>query len=400
MQRYVAPFESYLRHEQNASEMTVTSYLKDLQAYIDYCTDYLGEMPPAGEGDVDLIRGWLSSQMDKGLKAASVARRLSAIKAFYRYLLRISAIKSSPASRVRAPKGELPLPVYVPTEEIEHILEEGQGIRETDPIEFHRDRLILSVLYECGLRRSELANLLDKDVDLQRRQLKVLGKGRKERIVPFGQSLAEQMELWRELRGSLTVYDDTFFVSLRGQAMAGGQVYRIVRRALEHIPHLAQRGAHTLRHSFATDMLNSGADLVAIKELMGHSSLGVTVRYTHTSFRQLQQMYQAHPRAQKQVKTMDIRIQALHFDATDQLKEFIQKKVDKLSRFAEDIQAAEVILKVIKPEVANNKEASIKLILGGADLFADKVADSFEEAIDLATDALKHQLEKRKNAHK
>lgn len=357
-------------------------------------------MPPAGEGDVDLIRGWLSSQMDKGLKAASVARRLSAIKAFYRYLLRISAIKSSPASRVRAPKGELPLPVYVPTEEIEHILEEGQGIRETDPIEFHRDRLILSVLYECGLRRSELANLLDKDVDLQRRQLKVLGKGRKERIVPFGQSLAEQMELWRELRGSLTVYDDTFFVSLRGQAMAGGQVYRIVRRALEHIPHLAQRGAHTLRHSFATDMLNSGADLVAIKELMGHSSLGVTVRYTHTSFRQLQQMYQAHPRAQKQVKTMDIRIQALHFDATDQLKEFIQKKVDKLSRFAEDIQAAEVILKVIKPEVANNKEASIKLILGGADLFADKVADSFEEAIDLATDALKHQLEKRKNAHK
>lgn len=400
MQRYIAPFESYLRYEQNASDMTIVSYLGDLQAYMDYCTECLGEMPPATEGDVDLIRGWLSSQMDRGLKASSVARRLCSVKAFYRYLLRISAIKTNPASRVRAPKGERPLPVYVPTDEIEHILEDGKGIRETDPVEFHRDRLILSMLYECGLRRSELAGLLDRNVDLGKRQLKVFGKGRKERIIPFGQSLADQIELWRDLRGSLAVYADTFFVSLKGQAMTGGQVYRIVHRALAHIPNLAQRGAHTLRHSFATDMLNSGADLVAIKELMGHSSIDVTVRYTHTSFRQLQQMYQAHPRAQKQVKTMDIRIQALHFDATEQLKEFIQKKVEKLSRFAEDIQAAEVILKVVKPEVAHNKEASIKLILAGADLFADKVADSFEEAVDLATDALKHQLEKHKRAHK
>ena len=160
-----------------------------------------------------------------------------------------------------------------------------------------RDRLILTMLYECGLRRSELAGLRDAAVDTDQRQLRVLGKGRKERIVPFGASLAKGIIQWRALRTQVFGSVSSFFVSADGSAMKPSAVYQVAHTALATVPNLARRGAHVLRHTFATDMLNSGADLMLLRELMGHNSVSTTVRYTHTSFEQLKQIYQAHPRA-------------------------------------------------------------------------------------------------------
>lgn len=289
-------YENYLKYEQNFSALTVSAYTEDLKSYLESSSLFLGEELNPSEQDLDLVRRWLNGMMTKGDKASSVARRLASVKGFYKYLLKMGRISRNPIANLRPPRGEKPLPVYVPTNYINEILDE-----ELEPYDWValRNKLIVAVLYECGLRRSELAGLKDDDVDIEGRKLKVLGKGNKERIVPFGTGLAEELSKWRQIRDELFGESETFFLSLRGKPMTGEGVYAIVHKYLKAVPGLARRGAHALRHSFATDMLNNGADLIAIKELMGHSNVSTTVTYTHTSFKQLQKVYNAHPRAKK-----------------------------------------------------------------------------------------------------
>ena len=289
-------YENYLKYEQNFSALTVSAYTEDLKSYLESSSLFLGEELQPSVQDLDLVRRWLNGMMTKGDKASSVARRLASVKGFYKYLLKMGRISRNPIANLRPPRGEKPLPVYVPTNYINEILDE-----ELEPYDWValRNKLIVAVLYECGLRRSELAGLKDDDVDIEGRKLKVLGKGNKERIVPFGTGLAEELSKWRQTRDELFGESETFFLSLRGKPMTGEGVYAIVHKYLKAVPGLARRGAHALRHSFATDMLNNGADLIAIKELMGHSNVSTTVTYTHTSFKQLQKVYNAHPRAKK-----------------------------------------------------------------------------------------------------
>ena len=289
-------YENYLKYEQNFSALTVSAYTEDLKSYLESSSLFLGEELQPSEQDLDLVRRWLNGMMTKGDKASSVARRLASVKGFYKYLLKMGRISRNPIANLRPPRGEKPLPVYVPTNYINEILDV-----ELEPYDWValRNKLIVAVLYECGLRRSELAGLKDDDVDIEGRKLKVLGKGNKERIVPFGTGLAEELSKWRQTRDELFGESETFFLSLRGKPMTGEGVYAIVHKYLKAVPGLARRGAHALRHSFATDMLNNGADLIAIKELMGHSNVSTTVTYTHTSFKQLQKVYNAHPRAKK-----------------------------------------------------------------------------------------------------
>lgn len=289
-------YENYLKYEQNFSALTVSAYTEDLKSYLESSSLFLGEELQPSEQDLDLVRRWLNGMMTKGDKASSVARRLASVKGFYKYLLKMGRISRNPIANLRPPRGEKPLPVYVPTNYINEILDE-----ELEPYDWValRNKLIVAVLYECGLRRSELAGLKDDDVDIEGRKLKVLGKGNKERIVPFGTGLAEELSKWRQTRDELFGESETFFLSLKGKPMTGEGVYAIVHKYLKAVPGLARRGAHALRHSFATDMLNNGADLIAIKELMGHSNVSTTVTYTHTSFKQLQKVYNAHPRAKK-----------------------------------------------------------------------------------------------------
>lgn len=297
LESLIERYRRYLAEELNRSTLTVEGYLKDLQHYLDFCQGYLGlSLEPSTE-DSPLVDMWLNDIMKSGYKASSTSRRLYAVKGFYKFLHKVGHLTHSPLVDQRPPRGEKALPVFVPSEDMERIL---QYDAESEDLASLRNHLILSVLYECGLRRSELLGLRDADVHIRERWLKVLGKGGKERIVYFGQSLAEEMERWRSMRDERFGQSELFFLSLRGKKMSISELYRLVRSSLAGVPNLARKGPHTLRHTFATDMLNSGADLKAIKELMGHSRLSTTVVYTHTSFKQIQQMYNAHhPRAKK-----------------------------------------------------------------------------------------------------
>ena len=170
-------YENYLKYEQNFSALTVSAYTEDLKSYLESSSLFLGEELNPSEQDLDLVRRWLNGMMTKGDKASSVARRLASVKGFYKYLLKMGRISRNPIANLRPPRGEKPLPVYVPTNYINEILDE-----ELEPYDWValRNKLIVAVLYECGLRRSELAGLKDDDVDIEGRKLKVLGKGNKE----------------------------------------------------------------------------------------------------------------------------------------------------------------------------------------------------------------------------
>ncbi len=390
-------FLYYLRYERNDSERTVSEYAQDLNRYAAFFSEHTGEAFEPSERDKDVARAWLFSLIEAGQKGSSVQRRLSALKSYYRYMVKIGRISQSPVRMLKGPKKELPLPVFIPHHQMEQLL--NSPIPEDDFTAI-RDRLILETLYQAGLRRSEIADLKDDAVEVDAGNMRITGKRNKQRIVPFGSRLKSMINEYRDIRDQKVGKSNFFFVSLDGRPLTGEVVYNIVRSALADVPQLTKKSPHVLRHSFATEMLNHGADLMSVKELLGHDSLSTTVQYTHISFEQLKQMYNAHPRAKKETTMTDLRFQALHFDATDQLKEFAEKKITKLGRLSDEITGAETILKLIKPDTAQNKEASIRLYLPGEDLFAEKTADTFEEAIDLSIDALKRQLEKRKEQRK
>ncbi len=388
-------FLDYLRYEKQYTDCTLTSYEGDLNQYVDYVLSLGLNWIEPSEGDKDLLRSWLSQLMDDGYKTSSVQRKLSAVKAFYKYFVRVGELSKNPMSSVRGPRSEKPLPTVLDQQTIESLLDDT----EVDLEDFIavRDQLLFEVLFETGIRRSELVSLKLQNVDLTERQIKVYGKGRKERVIPFGESLRSRIERYLELRSEKVGESEVFFVSLKNKGLKGDDVYQIVHRKLEKVSGLARRGPHVFRHTFATAMLNNGADLLSVKELLGHSSISTTVRYTHTSLAELKQMYNAHPRVQKIENVMDIRIQSVHFTMKPELEAFIQKKVDKLSRLYDAIDHADVVLKLdAKSDREHSKVASIRLDIPGPDLFAEKESASFEESIDLAVDALKRQIEKLK----
>jgi len=329
------------------------------------------------------------------LSPRTISRKISALRSYYKYEQSRGAVEKNPVDGVKLPKTRKVLPAFVRPEMMDKLLDV-----ESQPLRFEavRDKLIISMLYETGMRRAELLGLRDAAVDNTVCELRVLGKRNKERIIPYGAALQEAIEQYRQERSVLPVVSDRFFVRSSGEPMYDKLIYRIVHNELKGVSTLPKKSPHVLRHSFASAMLNDGAGINSVKELLGHSSLASTEVYTHITFEELKQSYKrAHPRAEKKEDIMDVRIQAIHFDATAQLESFIQKKVSKLSRFHDGIMEAEVTLKVVKPETSMNKEAALKLLLAGnEDLFSSKVADTFEEAVDLAVEALERQLEKVK----
>ena len=399
----------FLQYERNLSEDSLRAYSRDVADFLQFAGAEVQAFAPhcsvftPGVADREAVRAWLSRMMDQGQRSTSVRRRLSSVRGFYKYLLRRGEISFDPLAEISGPKKEKSLPAYLTDRQVEETVEtvqEEESLRGDDPFTIARNELILEMLYQTGLRRSELAALKNADVDLGQRQISVWGKGRKQRIVPFGPGLLELIRAYIEIRDRNVPVCPYFFVTLKGIPMGGQRIYLVVHAALSNIAGLSRRGPHTLRHTFATEMLNNGAELTSIKALMGHNSLTTTVRYTHTSFEKLKQLYHAHPRAQHQNDPMEIKIQAVKFTATAQLEEFTQKKMERLARFYDAIDHIEVTFKLEKPESAQNKSAAIRLVVPGNDLFAEKIADTFEEALDLAADALKHQIDKQKELKK
>ena len=288
-------FLDYLRYERNASPQTVQTYEESLRAFDSYLT-FRDNGLSIDSVDTDLIRDWMESLMDKGNSASTINKKLSALRSFYRFALKRGLVKKDPAHAVTGPKKSKPLPQFLREGEMDRLLD---GLEWDSSFNNVRARTILILFYETGLRRSELVGLDDKDVDYDAAQLKVTGKRNKQRIVPFGAELAEQLKSYQAVRREK--FGETcgaMFLSDKGERISGEQVYLIVRKYLSMVTSLKKRSPHVLRHTFATAMLNNGAGLESIKNLLGHASVSTTEIYTHTTFEQLKRIYkEAHPRA-------------------------------------------------------------------------------------------------------
>ncbi len=287
-------FFEYLRYEKNRSENTVARYahsLRDFEAY------FVGE--DAGltwdSVDTDVIRGWLEKRMDEGNKASTVDADLAAVRSLYRFALSRGLVGKDPAHSVRGPKKDKVLPRFVKESDMDKLIDDEEW---NDDYKSVRARTIIILLYEAGLRCSELVGLDDKDVDLQAGQLKVTGKRNKQRIIPFGKEVADAISHYKEVRDKQTQrQDNALFQSAKGRRIGARQVYQDVKDGLSRVTMQEKRSPHVLRHSFATSMLNHGAGLESVKQLLGHSSLETTQIYTHTTFEQLRRVYkEAHPR--------------------------------------------------------------------------------------------------------
>ncbi len=245
--------------------------------------------------DADVIRGWMETLVDKGHKATSVNADLAAVRTFYRFALARGYVGKDPAHQVTGPKKQKPLPQFVKECEMDRLIDKEEW---GDDYKDVRARTIIILLYETGIRRSELVGLDDKDVDLVAHQLKVTGKRDKQRIVPFGEELAQMLQQYIEVRNKQQRNDmQALFLNKKGERLTGHQLYNIVRENLSRVTTMQKRSPHVLRHSFATAMLNHDANLESVRQLLGHESLETTEIYTHTTFEQLKRVYKdAHPR--------------------------------------------------------------------------------------------------------
>ena len=297
MTKITDEFLRYMRYEKNRSPLTLKAYHDDLLDFETFFTDR-DEALTWQTVDADIIRDWMEHMMERCNKSASVNRRLSAVKMLFRFALSRHLVERDPAHMLEGPKNEKPLPCFVREKQMDSLLDD---MKWEDTYKDVRARTLLLFFYTTGVRLAELVALNNNDVSYESLQLKVTGKGDKQRVVPFGQELKAAMERYVKMRDQLTGEgkpDGAFFVTEKGERIKRAQVQRIVREKLSLVTTMKKKSPHVLRHSFATAMLNNGADIESVQKLLGHASISTTEKYTHTTFEQLKQVYtNAHPRA-------------------------------------------------------------------------------------------------------
>lgn len=290
---------TYLRCELNYSVHTVSSYSRDIRQFADFCSHGdAGQFDPVAVSNSD-VRAWLAFLTQKGETRRTLRRKVQSLRSLYRYLMLAGHTGRNPAADISIARPASTLPTFIRTEEINGLLDSPY---DTDDLIESRNRLIITLLYTTGMRRAELIGLLDRNIDTVRCELKVLGKRNKERVIPFGDELKTMIEHYRTLRAEAGIAGAPCLLTRRhGEPLYPKLVNNVVSAALDPKQiHAVKRSPHVLRHTFATDMLNNGADLNAVQQLLGHNSLATTQIYTHISYRELKQNYQlAHPRAQK-----------------------------------------------------------------------------------------------------
>ena len=294
----VSAFISYLRLEKNYSEHTVKAYEKDIKAFVGFCREYHGE-DDIVDISYPLIRNWIVALSDVGLSNRTINRKISSLQAYYRFLLKVGDITISPLVKHRALKTQKKVEVPFSEMEMDAILSE---IPFDDDFEGERDKLIIELLYTTGMRRTELVNLKVSDIDLSGQVLKVLGKRNKERILPLLSTTVEQIKGYLKRRSQLDNQVDSSYLLLtkEGLKIYETLVYRTINKYFSLVSPKVKKSPHILRHTFATHLLNRGADLNSVKELLGHSSLASTQVYTHNSIAELKKVHQkAHPRNKK-----------------------------------------------------------------------------------------------------
>ena len=301
MKEYKNLFIDYLQYERNYSVHTVNSYCNDLSqfsAFLEEKGAEDGDIFDIGRIDADIVRQWMMSLMEQSLSPASVNRKLSSLQSFFKYLVSRGIVKKHPLKLVSGPKKSKSLPYFIKEKDINEILD--AEVFGSAGFEGVRDRLMMEMFYETGVRCSELVGIKDADIDLDTMLLKVTGKRNKQRLIPFADRLKEMIIYYINVRKQeVEVCSPSFFVRKDGRPVTSAIVYYAVKKNLSGIPTLAKRSPHVLRHTFATGMLNDGAEMSAVRNLLGHSSLASTSVYTHVTFEELKKVYNAHPRAKK-----------------------------------------------------------------------------------------------------
>jgi len=290
----IAEFVEFLEKERNDSPHTVKAYERDVQAFAAFCQDYYGGPWTWPGVDRLAIRGFLAAEQQRGVGKRSVARALSALRTFYRFLNATRGIEVNPARAARTPKIDRRLPAYLDRQETDTLFKNAEERARAGGFTEARDLAMLEMFYSTGMRLSELAGLNDADVDLVSDQVKLRGKGKKERIVPVGSRATGALRRYLATRGE----GRALFVSRRGKRLSPRGIQLAMKRLFKTLESGTNLHVHALRHSFATHLLDAGADLRSVQELLGHASLGTTQVYTHTSVERLKKVYhQAHPRA-------------------------------------------------------------------------------------------------------
>ena len=287
-------FYSYLEFEKRFSPHTIISYKTDIEQFHAYLEKEF-ELTDLTTAKHQFIRTWIVSLMNASLSAKSVNRKISSLRSFYKFLKRQGLIEETPMTKITPPKQSKRLPVFVEKANMDELLDKGdfgEGYKAS------RDRLIIEILYSLGIRLSELINIKESDINFYNNTIKVLGKRNKERIIPFTQELGESIKRFQEIKSELGFSKDYLLHTEKNKKLYEKLVYRVVNYYISTVSTLTKKSPHVLRHTFATHMLNNGADLNSIKELLGHANLSATEVYTHNTFDKLKSIYkQAHPRA-------------------------------------------------------------------------------------------------------
>ena len=292
--KYQESFLNYLKYEKRYSAHTLTAYENDLGQFVLYSIEMSGDFNVKNVNS-KFIRDWVVALMEAGLSARSVNRKVSTLKSFFKYLQKEEVVEENPVLHIPMPKIRKKLPNFVEEENLGHLLDDGFF---EEGFEGNRDKLIIALLYGTGIRLAELLNLKDKDMNKKEYLIKVLGKRNKERIIPYPRPLNKIIEDYQSVRDKkFPLADGHLILTDKGEPAYAKLIYRAVKSNLEKVTTLEKKSPHVLRHTYATHLLNRGADLNAVKELLGHANLAATQVYTHTTFEKLQSVYkQTHPR--------------------------------------------------------------------------------------------------------
>lgn len=291
---YQESFINYLKYEKRFSSHTVVAYKNDLDQFVLFCTEMVGEFN-VKTVDIKIVRSWIVHLMELQLSPRSVHRKVTSVKSFFKFLMKEQLVENNPAVNLPLPKIRKKLPNFVEEDNLNHLLDDGFF---ADNFVGIRDKLIITLLYGTGIRLSELLMLKESDFDQNEYLVRVLGKRKKERIIPYPRSINNLLGSYVKIRNNnIGLNTERLLVTEKGNPVYKKLIYRVVKNNLSKITSLEKRSPHVLRHTYAAHLLNRGADLNAIKELLGHSNLAATQIYTHTSYEKLLDSYkQAHPR--------------------------------------------------------------------------------------------------------
>lgn len=295
-QPVIQNFIDYLKYQKRYSVHTVRSYQDDLTQLFDFLEFQFGKLT-ISEITHHYIRSWLAAMKENGISSKSINRKISSLKSFFKYMVRTGNIEQTPMAKVIAPKVGKRLPDFIKVEDANKLID---SLKNTDDWKGLNTKMLITLFYNTGMRLSELINLREDQIDFQRKQIKVLGKGNKERIIPVNPNILSEIREYMALKGKeFGTKVPNLLVTHKGEKMYPKYPYLIVRDFLSReVKTITKKSPHVLRHSFATHLSNNGADLNAIKELLGHSSLASTQVYTHNTIEKLKNVYKnAHPKA-------------------------------------------------------------------------------------------------------